>query len=82
MKKRMLTAATAIALCVMMISCNKQVIDTTMKYDRAIITLPNGEVVEGKLDSWKDYDDSDQIQAKIDGKTYLVHSANIVLICD
>lgn len=37
-------------------------------------------VVSGKIESWKDYDDGDQIQVKIDGTTYLVHSANIALI--
>lgn len=36
--------------------------------------------VAGKIESWKDYDDGDQIQVKIDGTTYLVHSVNIVLI--
>lgn len=82
MKKLIFTAAAAVALCLAMTSCNKQVVDTTMKYDRAIISLPNGEVVEGKLDSWMDFDDGDQIQAKIDGKTYLVHSTNIALIDD
>ena len=39
-----------------------------------------GSVISGKIESWKDYDDGDQIQVKIDGTTYLVHSVNIVLI--
>lgn len=60
-------------------SCNKQIIDVTYAFDKAIISLPNGELVEGKVDSWRDYD-ADQIQVKIDGTTYLVHSENIVLI--
>lgn len=60
--------------------CNKQIIDTTYSFDKAIIELPNGEVVEGKVESWKDYDDGDQLQVKIDGKTYLVHSMNVCLI--
>lgn len=59
---------------------NKQVFDTTYTFDKAIISLPNGEVVEGEVQSWKDYEDGDQIQVKIDGKTYLVHSSNIALI--
>ena len=42
----------------------------------------NGEVVEGKVSSWTDFEDGDQIQVKIDGKTYLVHSSNVVLISD
>ena len=60
--------------------CNKQMVDLTYSYEYAIIGLPNGEVVEGKVSSWTDFEDGDQIQVKIDGKTYLVHSSNIVLI--
>lgn len=55
-------------------------IDTTFSYDNAILALPDGSVISGKIESWKDYDDGDQIQVKIDGTTYLVHSVNIVLI--
>lgn len=60
--------------------CNRQVIDTTFSYDNVILALPDGSVVSGKIESWKDYDDGDQIQVKIDGTTYLVHSVNIALI--
>ena len=62
--------------------CNKQMVDLTYSYEYAIIGLPNGEVVEGKVTSWTDFEDGDQIQVKIDGKTYLVHSSNVVLISD
>ena len=62
--------------------CNKQMVDLTYSYERAILVLPNGEVVEGKVTSWTDFEDGDQIQVKINGKTYLVHSSNIVLISD
>ncbi len=62
--------------------CNKQMVDLTYSYEYAIIGLPNGEVVEGKVSSWTDFEDGDQIQVRIDGKTYLVHSSNIVLISD
>ena len=62
--------------------CNKQMVDLTYSYERAILVLPNGEVVDGKVSSWTDFEDGDQIQVKIDGKTYLVHSSNIVLISD
>ena len=60
--------------------CNKQMLDLTYSYEYAIIGLPNGEVVEGKVSSWTDYEDGDQLQIRIDGKTYLVHSSNVVLI--
>lgn len=59
---------------------NKQLFDITYNYERAIIGLPNGEVIDGKVQSWTDYEDGDQIQVKIDGKQYLVHSSNVVLI--
>lgn len=61
---------------------NRQLIDVTYSFDTAIIALPNGEIVEGTVSSWKDYEDGDQIQVVIDGKTYLVHSSNIALIND
>ena len=62
--------------------CNKQMVDLTYSYERAVLVLPNGEVIEGKVSSWTDFEDGDQIQVRIDGKTYLVHSSNIVLISD
>lgn len=67
----------------LLVGCgNKTLIDTTYSFERAILILPNGEVIEGKVQTWKDYADGDQIQVKIDGETYLVHSSNIVLISE
>ena len=65
---------------VLFCGCNRQLADMTYSFDRAIIKLPNGDIVEGEVQSWIDYEDSDQIQVKMSGKTYLVHSSNIVLI--
>ena len=59
--------------------CNKQITDTTYSF-KVILSLPNGDIVEGKITSWIEYDDENQIQVKINGKTYLVHSSNIVFI--
>ena len=59
---------------------NKQIFDTTYKFDEAIIQMPDGKIISGDIDSWKDFDDGDQIQVKIDGTTYLVHSSQVVLI--
>lgn len=59
---------------------NRTLIDLTYAYDTAIIRLPDGQIVKGDVESWTDYNDGDQIQVKIDGKVYLVHSANVVLI--
>jgi ribosomal protein S1 len=69
-----------VVLLVVLAGCNKQMMDLTYSYEYAIISLPNGEVVEGKVSSWTDFEDGDQIQVKINGKTYLVHSSNIALI--
>lgn len=61
---------------------NRQLFDTKYRFDRAIIQLPNGEVVDGKVTSWLDYSDSDCVQVTVDGVTYLTHYANVCLIND
>ena len=80
MKKKAIAAIALIATVAGLTACNRTLVDTTYSYDQAIISLPNGEIVEGKVISWTDFEDGDQIQVKIDGKIYLVHSSNIVLI--
>ena len=82
MKKFFALVAVTITLIVAVITtgCNRQIIDTTWSYNRVILYLPNGEVIDGKIESWMDYEDGDQLQIKIDGVTYLVHSMNVVLI--
>ncbi len=76
----LLLAVIGVLAALLLSGCNKQMLDLTYSYEYAIIGLPNGEVVEGKVSSWTDYEDGDQLQVKIDGKTYLVHSSNVVLI--
>ena len=78
----LLLAVIAMLSVTILAGCNKQMVDLTYSYEYAIIGLPNGETVEGKVSSWTDFEDGDQIQVKIDGKTYLVHSSNVVLISD
>lgn len=82
MKKKLSIVISGIVLALGLTGCNKQVIDLTYSYDRAIISLPNGEIVDGKVQSWTDYEDGDQIQVKIDGVTYLVHASQVVLISE
>jgi hypothetical protein len=83
MKKIIVIVLALLVLTTTLTGCgNKQWFDTTYNFDRAIISLPNGEVVDGKVDSWTDYEDGDQIQVKINGKTYLVHSSDVVLIAE
>ena len=80
--KKLVALLLILVLMLVFTGCNKQLVDLTYSYERAILSLPNGEVIEGKISSWTDFEDGDQIQVKINGKTYLVHSSNIVLISD
>lgn len=70
----------ALLMIFVLTGCNKQLNDFTYKFDYAIIELQNGDVVEGKVESWLDFEDGDQIQVKVNGVTYLVHSSNVTLI--
>lgn len=82
MKKIVAVIIIAVVVIVTIVGCNKQVIDVTYSYESAILSLPDGTIISGRVSSWKDYDDGDQIQVKIDGKQYLIHSSNIVLISE
>lgn len=60
---------------------NKQYIDMNYSYNKAIISLQNGEVVEVEIKSWRDYEDGEQIQiTSKDGTVYLSSSYNCTLI--
>lgn len=86
-KKKSLMTSMIAAMVLAMLStailctgCNKQIIDTSYTFDKAILYV-GGEWITINVDSWKDYEDGDQIQVKdTDGNTYLVHSTNITLI--
>lgn len=81
--KKLLCLACACVMTLALSSCgNRQFIDTTYTFNKAIVSLPDGSVVEGKVSSWKDYEDGDQIQVVIDGTTYLLHASNVALIAD
>nr|DAS54851.1 MAG TPA: Lysis protein [Caudoviricetes sp.] len=78
MRRIFMVGVSAVASILLMAGCNKQVIDLTYEYSQAQIKMPDGTVIEGKVDSWNDYE-GDQLQVKINGTTYLVHSSNVVL---
>lgn len=79
MKKEVLTVLMIVLIMVGLTGCNRQLVDTTYNFNEAIVSLPDGSVISGKVQSWRDYE-GDQIQVKIDGVTYLLHSSNVVLI--
>ena len=70
-----IVTATTVILC----GCNRQGVDLTYSYDYAQLKMPDGTIVEGKLDSWHDYD-GEQVQVVIDGVTYFVSSMNLVMV--
>ena len=78
----------AIVICLMLmvglVGCgNRNMFDTTYRFRYAIIKLPNGEIVQGEVESWMDYEDGEQLQIKFkDGNTYLTCSINAVLMVD
>lgn len=89
MKKRLALIIAFIVAAMLLVSCGSsactgsggyQAVDTVWKFDKAIIALPNGEIVSGKVEQWRDFEDGDQLQIKIDGTWYLVHSTNCVLM--
>ena len=83
MKKFIITASLLVMSIFTITSCsNKQLFDTVYSFDRAIISLPDGTKIEGKVDGWTEYENSDAIQIKIDGVYYYTHLQNVVLIAD
>lgn len=83
MRKKIIAIALLIGSMTVLAGCgNKDFLDTVYTFNKAIISLPDGEIVEGEVQNWTDYADGDQIQVTIDGIVYLVHSSNITLIND
>ena len=83
MKKKLIATVLALGLVISMSGCgNRQMIDLTYNYKYAVISLPNGDIVEGAVESWRDYDDGDQLQVTVDGVTYHLHAANVALMTE
>ena len=78
MKKFISSVVVVIGLLASLTACNKQVIDLTYSYSWAQFKMPDGSIVEGKVDNWTDYE-GEQVQVTIDGTTYLVSSINLVM---
>ena len=71
-----------VAILAPIMNSNRQVIDITYNFDDVIIAMPNGDIIEGKVQRWLDFENSDMIQVKIDGKIYLTHINNVLLIAN
>lgn len=82
MKKRLIAVMTAVLTIGVFVGCgNHTIIDTTYTFRYGIISLPDGTIVEGKVDRWCDYE-GEQLQVTINGQTYLTSSYNCVLMAN
>lgn len=73
--------AVVAGFCVLLTSCNQTIL-YDLKYDWAELRTVSGELVIGQVDAWKDFQDGDQIQVKINGITYLTHACNVTLMTE
>ena len=80
----------AIATVVMLATCagckhhyqGYDFVDTNYHFDRAIMRMPDGEIVEVEIEKWADAEGEQLTITGKDGKRYLVSSINCVLIED
>lgn len=84
--KKIVAVILIITLCLTLTACqigNRKIgIDTTQTFRWAIIQLGNGELIEGPVDSWRDFNEGDSVQITINGITYLTHYANVILVTE
>lgn len=84
MKKILAVAILLVTLCFCLTGCmvgNRQIgMDLTQSFTWAIVELGNGELIEGEVTSWRDFDESDVVQFTLDnGITYLTHYSKVIL---
>ena len=59
---------------------NMAVVDTTWNFKYAKIAMSDGSVIEGPVELWKDYENSDAVMVKINGVWHYTHLANVDLM--
>lgn len=81
MRKRILGLILGCSFVAALTGCgNYELIDTMYEYDKAIISIPDGTVVECEIKKWTDYE-GEQVQIyDTQGNVYLVSSYNCVLM--
>ena len=78
----MVLAVVAILIFTFSTYTNRSMFDLTQSFEQAIIHMPDGSIIKGRVQNWMDYEDGDQIQVRINDKTYLTHISNVVLISE
>lgn len=89
MKKIIITTALLLALLLTLTACaqiqtgNRVVGGSDVQtFTYAYIALGGERLVQGYITQWRDYDNSDTVQVMIDGKYYLTHYTNVVMVAD
>ena len=83
MKKRFLAAIAAVLVAgcsvLMLTGCSKQEADDTHNCETAILSMPDGTIVRGEVESWQ-FTYKTQIKVKIDGIAYYVSVENVAIM--
>jgi len=81
--KKIICVVLILSLALALTACqvgNRQVgWDTTQTFTHAILELGNGEIVEGTVTSWRDFEESNVVQFTMNGITYLTHYSKVIL---
>ena len=65
------------------LNSNKDFLKVDYTFKKAVIKLPNNEVVTGEVEEWIIFNNKGTVKVKLkNGKQYLGHSSNIVLYND
>lgn len=81
--KKIICVVLILSLALALTACqvgNRQVgWDTTQTFTHVILELGNGEIIEGTVTSWRDFEESDVVQFTMNGVTYLTHYSKVIL---
>lgn len=60
--------------------CNYNLIDTNYQFDKAIIKMPNDEIIEVEIESWSDSEGEQLTIVAEDGTIYLISANNCIFV--
>lgn len=82
MKKFKQLALIALVTVPMLTACgDKDILGTTYTFDYATVKLPDGTLIDGKVEAWAREERADTIRVTFEGGKgeYLTHASNVVL---
>ena len=91
MKKNKVILLIAILLCCVFVFAGCEVHKTgnritggkdVQTFTYAWVKLGGEDIVKGFITQWRDYENSDTVQVMINGKFYLTHYTNVVMVAD